>query len=746
MREIVHMSSMTTFIGGIIWLLVTVSAQASNLVSVERKLATVFSRNLAPAIDVFRCFALSEQQISEQLQRMFMGEMLELTSPANHRFEFKLVDDRLQQRFVGNNEWHDVDSAAYRVLLAVAPEQRWQVFDAVQNIIVGTNTAVDPTIVSRQPVMAGRLIVDDVRNAVDELARHENLIITDGVGLTGNLANFLKQPKNHVIANMFYRQFLAPLVSNIENGLRGQDALTEIDGEIVSSDQHQVLYTSRVDGEHSIYFAVDNSNQSEWIIVNLLLKIANPHNASIIGMARKAINSWDANLAKRLEHSYPELIEVVNPGTEVKDTEMILHTLAAVRSIASDPQLVTLEESFTKKINTLTFKELLDKYIDLIDGLYLMLFAGTEHDHDALFKETQKLFWVTTDHLIVVLDDYPKMISFLQRKPKVVVNNMVYPDDLLRLHHQKIKNLVKLRLIDGFTNTARLLEENSTILTKNPVVVDTLNKMGIDDIDDNKTLANLLYNWRKKISDLMELHDNLRVQFTHYVNTELQYAQPTLDGIKLQFLAMEQEGWTVFGNNRKVIVTSQFAKFHQQHEGRITNFSLKRIVRISGGIENKMLKQLRALNDKHLYGQDLSDNESLKGLLELLGNPHKVKLVGGEYIDKMEIALVMNGIETNYDIHQDARPVYQLTYWDHRIYAQAVELDGRIYLVFLNGFHKEAKHLISDQIQSMQKNRQSKVIVDAINILAKIDDSEERKIAQFKLEQSVRQLYYDQHL
>lgn len=210
----------------ILWLL-TVTAQASSLIGTERTLATVFSRNLAPAVDVLRCFALSEQQLAEHIQRIFMGETLSLTSPADHLFEFKLTDDGLQQRLV-DDEWHSVNSAAYRVLLAVAPEQRWQVFDAVQSIITGTNMTDDLEIASKSQITTEQLVVDDVKGAIGELPRYDNLMIVDGIGLTGHLANFLKQPKNHAIADKFY-QFLTPLVANIVDGLRGQHALNGID-------------------------------------------------------------------------------------------------------------------------------------------------------------------------------------------------------------------------------------------------------------------------------------------------------------------------------------------------------------------------------------------------------------------------------------------------------------------------------------------------------------------------------------
>ena len=743
MRDVVHMSAVTTFIGGIIWLSVAVTAQASSLVSAERSLATVFSRNLSPAIDILRCFAVSEQQIGEHVQRIFMGETLALTSPADHQFEFRLTDDGLQQRLVSNKEWHYVDSESYRVLLTVSPEQRWQVFDAVQNIITGTSTTANPKIVPNHQKNIGQLIADEVRGMVDTLHRHDNLIIVDGVGLTGNLANFLKQPKNHEIAGNFYRQFLMPLIDNSLNGRRGKQALTESDSKKVSSNEHQALYASKLGENHFIYFSIDSSDQPEWIVINLLHEIENPHNMSIVGMARKAANDWSVNNAKQMEHRYPELIEVGRADADVKDTEIILRTLAVVRSIASDPQLVMLDKWSAKEINNLSFNELVDKYIDLIDGLYLMLFAGTEYDRDALFEETEKLFWAFADHLIVSLNDYPAMISFLQAKPKLVVNNMVYSADLLHLHYQKIRDLI-FRLIKDFTKSVQFLEENNAILRENPVVISTLKDMGIDSIDDNKALANLLHNWHKKFSDIMELHVILRGQFSHYVNIELQYAQSALDKIKVQLLADEQEGWTMLGNDRKIVVTSQFAKFYQQHEGRITNFSLKKIVHTAGGLGNEMLGWLKYFSDNDSQTRDLTNNKNLRRLLELLGDPYDIKLVGDTYIKDNGSHLVINGIGTHYDIPEDARPIYQLTYWDHRIYVQAVELDNRIYLVFLNGFHKEAKHAISDQIRWMQKNRQSKAIVDAINILANIDYGEERQIAQFKLEQSARQLHHDQ--
>ena len=761
MRNIIHLSVIKSSIIGSILLSVAVTVQAANLVSAERTLATVFSRNLAPAVDLLRCFALSEQQIAEHINRIFMGETLNLTSPADHQFEFRLTDDGLQQRFV-DNEWHNVDGAAYRVLLTVTPEQRWRMFDAVQSIITGTsmtdNLNNNLEAVPESQITTEQLVVDDVKVAVGELPRYNNLMIIEGVGLTGHLANFLKQPKNHAIADRFY-QFLTPLVANILDGLRGKHALNEIASIAVSSDQQLSLHAHELSNGNFIYFAIDSSNQPEWIILSALNNIENPHNASIIGMARKAVNQWDSQQATQLEHRYPELIEEAN--TESRNAEILLRAFEVVRRLAPDPQLTALDELLTDE-SVLSLEPLIDKYLDLISELYFMFFSGTDYNYDKLLIETENL--VKANNLIIALDDYPAMIDFLQTQPQRVVNNMVYSSDLLNLHYHKTKNLIDFWLIDDLAKTAQLLEANNTTLTDNPEVVAVLSNInidtvelqeaiqgrfvlnnagGIDNIDGNKALANLLDNWQAKFTDLRELYTDLRKQFTNHVNIELQRIQPYLDDLKIKLLAKrKQEGrWAVLGNDRKIIVTSQFAEFYQHHKQRITDFDLSKVIHMAGGLRREMLEQLTELSENHLNTDDLTSDANLEEFLGLLGDPYEVKLVGNPYIANAGSNLVLNGIETRYDLPKNSRPVYQLTYQNYRFYAQTVQLDDRIHLAFLNGFHKEAKSTISDFIQWMQKNRQSKAIVDAINILAQISYDEEQQIAQFKLEQSARQLY-----
>lgn len=733
----------------------SVSAQASSLVGTKQGLATVLSRNLAPAVDILRCFAVTEHQIGEHIHELLTGQTLALTSPAKHRFEFKLTDDGLQQRFASDDlgQWHAVDSAAYRTLLAVAPEQRWQVFDAVQSLIVGTSTTPELEVASVGAVTNAQLIVDDVKLAVDKLHRHDHLKIIDGIGMTGNLANFLKQPKNRTIADSFY-QFLTTLIGNVHAGLRGKQALMGIDNTAVSTDQRQAIYASELNIGIFIYLAIDSSDQPELIIISSLHKVPNPHNSSLIGMARKATSSWHDSHAKRLEHHYPELIETGktspapdNLDTEVQSSEILLRTFEMIRNLVSDPQLATLEKLLTESTHTeskhLSSDALIDRYVDLIAELYAVLFNGAEHDYAKLITETEDLFEATIDDRIVAIDDYSAMINSLQIQPHRAVNNRAYARDLSHIHYHKTKELLNTRLIDDLTQTAQLLEANDPALTR-PKVVATLTSMEVS-TDNRQALAGLLHDWASKFTRAKYLHVDLREQFNNYVNNELQLRQPALDALKVKLIA-QQEGWTVLGNDKKIIVTSQFADFYQRNEQHIANFNLPQVVRGAASLTGGVFEKIQDIGENHVYTQehDIADITKMKKFIELLGNPYEVKLVGSSYIENAGGSLVLNGIKNHYDVPHDARPVYQLSYRTYRIYAQVIQLDNRLYLALLSGFHKEEKRKISYLIRWMQKSRQSKAIIDAINILAKLDNSAEQQVAEFELEYSARQLYYGQ--
>lgn len=727
----------------IVLLLVAVSgvlAQAKSLVGTERSLAAMLSHNLAPAVDILRCFTVSEYQISEHIRELLTGQTLILISSAKHRFEFKLTDEGLQQRFVsdGLDGWHDVDGAAYRTLLAVAPEKRWQVFEAVQSIIVGTSTM--PELVESDT--SAQLIIDDVKTAIDKLPQHNNLTITDGIGITGTLANYIKQPKNHAVADSFY-QFLLPLISNAKDGLRGEQALTGIDNVVVSIDQRLAIHASKISDGRFVYLAIDSSTQPEQIILGGLHSVPNPHNSSLIGMVRRVANSWHDKHIMQLEHRYPELIETrkTSPDTDIQGAEILLRTFEIVRNIISDPQLKTLEKLSADSAH-LSFDALIDRYVDLSAELYALLFNATDHDYAKLITETEDLFEATFDDRIVTLDNYSAMINFLQMQPHLVVNNSIYARDLSHIHYHKTKELLSTRLIDDLTQTAQLLEANAPVLTQNPTVVATLTSMEIG-AGDNQALANLLRDWASKFTRVKEQYAALRQQFSNHISNELRRIQPALDALKLKLIA-EREGWTVLGNDKKIIVTSQFAKFYRNNKKRIANFDLRQVVRASGSVGNEVLEELRGFSKAHFYSQNISDKAKLKNFLDLLGNPYEIKMVGSPYTEKGGSKLVLNGIEARYEIPEDARPVYQLAYPTYRLYAQVVQLDDRLYLALLSGFHKEEKNKISNFIQWMQKNRQSKAIIDAMNILAKIENSADQQVAEFELEHAARKLYYQQ--
>lgn len=682
----------------------SVSAQAKSSVGIERGLAAIVSRNLAPAVDILRCFAVAEHQIGEHIHEMLAGQTLTLTSSAEHRFEFKLTDEGLQQRFVsdGLDEWHEVDSAAYRTLLAVAPEKRWQVFDAVQSIIVGTSTT--PELV--ESVTPAQLIVDDVKTAIDKLPKHNNLIIVDGIGITGTLANFIKTPKNHAAAEVFYR-FLPPLISNAKDGLRGEQALTGIDNVVVSVDQRLAIHASELSDGRFVYLAIDNSAQPEQIILGGLHSVLNPHNSSIISVVRRIASSWHEKDIRRLEYSYPELIETgktsPDSDTEAQSVEILLRTFETIRNLVSDPQLATLEKLLTESAHTesehLSFNTLIDRYVDLIAELYAVLFNGAEHDYAKLITETEDLFEATIDDRIVAIDDYSAMINSLQMQLHRAVNNRAYARDLSHIHYHKTKELISTRLIDDLTQTAQLLEANDPALTR-PKVVATLASMEVS-TDNRQALASLLRDWASKFTRAKYLHVELREQFSSHVSVEQQRMRPALDNLKVKLIST-REGWTVLGNDKKIIVTSQFAKFYQRNKKLITSFDLRQVLRTASHLQD-MLEELRGFSEAHFYSQKISDREKLKKILELLGNPYEIKLVGSSYTEKDEGKLVLNGIETRYEMHQDAKPVYQLAYHPtYRIYAQVVQLDNRLYLALLSGFNKEEKNKISNLISSRE--------------------------------------------